>query len=74
MGECHSEWLAADDAPHSEALTMAMEKRHMKEGRSVLECTCSVSGTAKVTEVRISPANVYSILANSLKTREVCAK
>jgi len=67
-------WQHTDDAPHSEALTKATDKRHMKEGKSVLEYTCSILGTAMATEVRISPAIVYSILANSSKTWEVCAK
>jgi len=67
-------WEQTDNAPNSEALTKAMDKHYMKEGKSVLERTCSISSTAKVTEVRISPVSVYSILANSLKTCEVYAK
>jgi hypothetical protein len=47
---------------------MAMDKHHMKEGKPVLECTCSISGTARATEVRNSPPSVYSNLANSLET------
>jgi len=27
-------WEKTDDAPHSEALTHAMDKHHMKEGKS----------------------------------------
>lgn len=45
-------WEKTDDDPHSEALTMAMDKRYIKEGKSVLECTRSISGTKKATEVR----------------------
>jgi hypothetical protein len=60
-------WEKTDDVPHSEALTMAMDKHYIKEGKSVLECTRSISGTEKATEVRNSPPSVYSILANSME-------
>jgi len=35
-------WEQTDDAPHSEALTKAMDKYHMKEGKSVFEYACSI--------------------------------
>jgi hypothetical protein len=57
-----------DDAPHSGALTLAMDERHVKQGKSVLERTCSISRTAIATQVGISPASVYCILTNSLGT------
>jgi predicted nucleic acid-binding Zn ribbon protein len=52
----------------------ATDERHVKQVKYILECTHSISCTAIASEVRISPASVYRILANSLGKRKVCAK
>ena len=51
------------DAPHGGAPTSATDERQVK---SVLEHMHSISCTATVTEVGISPVSVYHILTNSL--------
>jgi hypothetical protein len=63
-----------DEAPRSGAPTTATDERHLKQVKSVLEGTRSISCTAIATEVRISPVSVYRILTNSLGKRKVCAK
>jgi hypothetical protein len=59
---------------YSGTLTSATDECLMEGVKSVLECMCSTSCTAVVTEGRISPASVYRILTNSLGKRKVCAK
>jgi hypothetical protein len=51
-----------------------MDERHVKQVKSVLEDTHSISCTEIATEVGISPASVYCILTISLGKRKVCAK
>jgi transposase len=53
------------DAPHGKAPTSARDKRHVEQVKSVLEHTHSISCTATVTEIGITPASVYHILTNS---------
>jgi hypothetical protein len=54
------------DAPCSGAPISATDERHLKQVKSVLEHTCSISCMAVATEVGISPASVCHILTNSL--------
>jgi hypothetical protein len=51
-----------------------MDECQVKQLKSVLEGTCSISCTAIVTEVGISPASVYHIPTNSLRKRKFFAK
>jgi len=46
----------------------------MKQLKSVLERTKSISCMATATKVRLSTASVYHILTNSLAKRKVCAE
>ena len=46
----------------------------MKQLKSVLERTMSISRMATATKVRLSTASVYHILTNSLAKRKVCTK
>ena len=54
------------DASHSGALTLVTNEHHTEQVKSVLEHMCIISCVAFGTEVGISLANVYRILANSL--------
>jgi hypothetical protein len=55
-----------DDASHSGALTLVTDEHHTEQVKSVCERMCIISCMAFATEVGISPASVYHILANSL--------
>jgi len=63
-----------DDAPLIGAPTSATDERNMEQVKSVLEHTHSIICMATATQVRISPANVYHILTNSLGKQKVYAK
>jgi len=54
------------DDSRSGALTLVTDEHHMEQVKSVLEHMCIISCMAFATEVGISPASVYRILANSL--------
>ena len=62
-----------DDAPRSRARHWWQMNAKWNKW-NVLERTCSISCMAVATEVRISPANVYHILTNSLGNQKICGK
>jgi len=54
------------DASRSGALTLVTDEHHMEQVKYLLEHMCIISCVVFATEVGISPASVYRILANSL--------
>ena len=62
-----------DDIPCSAAPILATNECHVKQVKSVPECTQSISCMATATKVRLSTASVYYILTNSLgKKKTLC--